>query len=165
MEVLGPERFYNQLESLFAVLENQVRAGHIQFYGFATWHGLLSDPNEKSYIALEEVITRLKTRVGEDHHFKFIQLPFNKNRPEAQKKKNQRVNQQWVSVFDAAKELGLTVMTSAPFDLGNRLEAGDNPSETLKSILSISDIQAVMVGMRHVETVRKNLRLITILDH
>lgn len=160
MMVLGPEVFYQKLESLFLFFEEQVCKGNIQYYGFATWNGLLCNPSEKGYISLEKVVNTLKKVIGENHHFKFIQCPYNKSMDEAKTKKNQEVNQKYLSVLEAAKELNLIVLTSAPFNLGKLVKEGGNPSEILVTILHNTDIHSIMVGMKNVDNVIKNIELI-----
>ncbi len=160
MEVLGVEAFYKKLEALFLFYEEQVSKGNIRFYGFATWKGLLCNPSETGYISLERVIKILNKVIGENHHFKFIQCPFNKIMNEAKISKNQKVGQTFLSVLDAAKELGLTVVTSAPLNLGKLISEGESPSNNLMPILKNPDIRSVMVGMKNVSHVINNLNLI-----
>jgi len=160
MEVLGDSTFYKVLEPLFLFYEEQVSMGNICFYGFATWDGLLCNPGERGYISLERVINTLKKVVGEKHHFKFIQCPYNMSFNNAKTKKNQKVNQNYLSLLEAAKELDLTVVSSAPFNLGKLVRNGGNPDNILSSNLNIKEIYSIMVGMKNVENVIKNIELI-----
>ena len=50
---------------------------------------------------------------GEDHGFRFIQLPFNLAMPEATTIANETLDGERVTVVEAAKRLGVTVVASA----------------------------------------------------
>ncbi|MFD1737183.1 aldo/keto reductase [Bacillus salitolerans] len=160
LKVVGPEVFYEKLKMLFISFEEQVSKGNIQYYGLATWSGLLCNPSEAGYISLEKVVNVLKEAIGDDHHFKFIQCPYNSYMDEAKTRKNQEVNRESYSVLEAAQKLGLTVVTSAPFNLGKLIHEGENPYKILLSILHDPFIHSVMVGMKNVEHVIKNMELI-----
>lgn len=162
MVVLGEEAFYHQLESLFLFYEEQVSRGNIRYYGFATWVGLLCNPKEKGYVSLEKVMQTLVKVVGVNHHFKFLQFPYNKITHYAKTRRNQQVNQKFHTVLDAAKEFGLTTVTSAPFNLGKLIDRECTPDDYLLSILGEQNISSVMVGMKHPNHVVNNLRLIQI---
>ncbi|WP_258188199.1 MULTISPECIES: aldo/keto reductase [Bacillaceae] len=162
MRVLSEEAFYKQLEVLFLFYEEQVSKGNIRYYGFATWNGLLCDPEEQGYISLEKVMKTLLKVVGVNHHFKFLQFPYNKIIHYAKTRRNQQVNQQFHTVLDAAKEFGLITVTSAPFNLGKLIDRDCTPNDHLLSILGEQNISSVMVGMKHLNHVINNLRLIQI---
>ena len=50
---------------------------------------------------------------GANHHFRFIQLPFNLAMPEAFTQRPEALNGRDVSVLEAAREAGVTVVASA----------------------------------------------------
>jgi predicted aldo/keto reductase-like oxidoreductase len=160
MMVLGHDAFYSRLTELFAFFEEMVTSGAIRFYGIATWSGLLVDPEESGYLSLEKVIDVARKVAGEDHHCRFIQFPFNQTQQAGKTKLNQQVNGKWLSVLDAANELGLQVTTSAPFNLGKALESADDARLQLIDVLGTDGILAAMVGMRRVRNVERNLRVV-----
>ncbi|WP_339062406.1 hypothetical protein [Tepidibacillus marianensis] len=88
MKVLGEEKFYESLEPLFRFYEERVSQQDIKHYGMATWTALLADPNEIN-ISLEKVIELALSIAGQNHHFHFIQLPYNIKQNQANTKKNQ----------------------------------------------------------------------------
>ncbi|MCA1064961.1 aldo/keto reductase [Rossellomorea sp. AcN35-11] len=157
MTVLGPEAFYRQLHSLFSFLEHQVKAGHIKHYGLATWFGLIKDPAEEGFISIEKVLAVAKNVAGEDHHFHFIQFPLNQHMNAGINHKNQEVRGKWLSVLEAARELGIFPTTSAPFNLGNVLVKGTKPSSLLLEVTQNKGILSTMVGMKKVEHVKENM--------
>jgi len=50
---------------------------------------------------------------GQEHHFRFIQLPYNLGMPEAYTLKNQEVDGQRVSTLEACERLGVYAYISA----------------------------------------------------
>jgi predicted aldo/keto reductase-like oxidoreductase len=160
MMVLGPDAFYSRLAELFAFFEKMVASGAIRLYGIATWSGLLVDPEESGYLSLERVVEVARKVAGEDHHCRFTQFPFNHTQQAGKMKLNQQVNGKWLSVLDAARELGLQATTSAPFNLGKALETEDDARVQLMDVLGTDGILAAMVGMRRVQNVERNLQVI-----
>ena len=77
---------------------------------------------------------------GEQHGFRFIQLPFNVAMPEA------------ASVFDEAKQLGVTVITSA-----SMLQGRIPPQTAIQFIRSTPGITTALIGMSTVGHVEDNL--------
>ncbi|UXH46462.1 aldo/keto reductase [Rossellomorea vietnamensis] len=160
MMVLGPTLFYTQLEKLFSFFENQVQLGNIKYYGFATWFGFLKDPTEKGYLSIEEVINIAKKVAGEEHHFKFIQFPLNKHMNEGILKQNQQVNGKWVSVLEAAHELGIYSTTNAPFHLGKGFDGASDSRCMLTEVTSTKGVFSTMVGMKKVEHIKENIHIL-----
>lgn len=155
MKYLGPDLFYKELQTLFTFYEGQVNEGNIRFYGMATWDAFLYDQGEDGYISLEKVIDIAKSVAGNNHHFKFIQLPYNKNRQDAVNKKNQSVNGKTYNILDAAEQLQVQVTTSAPFNGGKAIS-----NDALHHIVKTKGILSAMVGMKHVKHVKKNLETV-----
>ncbi len=159
MMVLGPALFYKQLEKLFSFFENQVELGNIKYYGFATWFGFLKDPTEKGYLSIEEVINIAKRVAGEGHHFKFIQFPLNKHMNEGIKNQNQKANGKWLSVIEAAQELGIYSTTSAPFHLGKAFDKASDSRSMLTEVTSNKGVFSTMVGMKKIEHIEENIQI------
>ncbi|MCR8848201.1 aldo/keto reductase [Rossellomorea sp. SC111] len=160
MMILGPAIFYKQLEKLFSFLENQVRIGNIQCYGLATWFGLLKDPTDIGYISIKEVLDIAKRVAGEGHHFKFIQFPLNKHMKEGVLKQNQKTNGKWLSVIEAAQELGIYSTTSAPFHLGKAFDGESDYRSMLMEVTSTKGVFSTMVGMKKIEHIEKNIQIL-----
>src|SRR4051794_36815502 len=107
------QEFASRLSEAFQLLEKNVSAGRIANYGVATWNGFRVPSNSREYHSLEEMV-QLATEVGgEDHHFRFVQLPVNLAMPEALTLDNQSANGTPMSLLSAAAALGITVMASA----------------------------------------------------
>lgn len=160
-KVLGEEKFYKDLEKLFRFYEDQVERGTIQFYGMAVWSAFTENPNDAGYISLEKVIETANNVAGSSHHFRFIQTPFNFYNQKALTDQKQQVQGKWLSLFQAAEELGVYVTTSAPLDCGRlKDETEQNADQLIRFVMNTPGILSTMVGMRKVETVVANLKLL-----
>jgi aryl-alcohol dehydrogenase-like predicted oxidoreductase len=159
MYVLGSELFYKQLEKLIGFYEEQVELGNIRFYGMATWDAFISDPGSRWYISLEKVMDIVKGVVGEKHHFKFIQLPYNKFNNLANIKTNQSLKGRYCTPIQVANELGLTVTISSPLNQSEGLSKGAlSHGELLKYVINTEGVYATMVGTKTREHLKENMR-------
>ena len=77
------EVFYERLRDAFAMLEKQVAARRIAYYGVATWSGFRLAEGSRDHMSLEEVEALAREAGGEQHHFRVVQLPFSLAMPEA----------------------------------------------------------------------------------
>ncbi|MGM9987695.1 MAG: aldo/keto reductase [Bacillaceae bacterium] len=160
MHSLGQSLFYQKLSTLFEHLEQEVHLGHIQFFGMATWDAFLYEQSEDNYFSLKRVVDIAEEVGGKNHHFKFVQLPYNLHNTKANTKRNQLVNNELVPFLDAAKKLDIIVTTSAPFHLGKLLHENYSAEDCLKYILETETIHAAMLGMKNIEHVKENLEII-----
>jgi len=163
---VSADAFYERIRSAFAFLETKVADGAIRFYGAATWNGFRCQPGASEGLSLQRLIEIATEIAGEQHHFRFIQLPFNFAMPEAFV---QRVDGQ--SVLTLAREKGITVVASASL-LQARLTRGipDNiaakfpgtatdAQRSVQFARSTPGITVALVGMSKSEHVRENLGL------
>jgi aryl-alcohol dehydrogenase-like predicted oxidoreductase len=120
------EVFHQRLGQAFATLENLVRAGKIAYYGVATWSGFRLADGARDYLRLDEIHALARAAGGDQHHFRFVQLPFNLAMPEAFGLANQRIvteKEKQMSLLGAASKLGIAVVGSATLYQG-RLTRG-----------------------------------------
>lgn len=111
--------FHRRLKEAFAVLEKQVKARKICYYGVATWNGFRVPDSSRDYLGLAELASLAEDVGGERHHFRFVQLPFNLAMPEAYGLANQRYHKEKMSLLSAAARFGIAVMGSATLYQGN----------------------------------------------
>ena len=110
---------------------------------------------------------------GSSHHFKVVQLPYNLAMPEAYFFPNQTVEGESVTLLEAAARLGITVFASAsllqgqvarglPGELRELFGAGleTDAQCALQFVRSTPGVTTALVGMKHVEHVEENLRLV-----
>ena len=165
------EEFHERLRLGFEQLEKNVAAGKIRMYGVATWNGFRVAREAREYYSLEQMVATARAAGGESHSFRFIQLPFNLAMPEAFVMQNQIVNGDSMSVLEAAKLLGITVVASASL-LQGRVAGGltEEIREPLGSLAtdaqtgiqfvrSTPGITTALVGMSRREHVDENLQL------
>ncbi len=107
------EVFQQRLKDAFTMLEKQVKAGKVRYYGMATWGAFRVADDARDHISLAEVVETAHHAGGERHHFRFIQLPFNLAMPEAYGLANQSFGKERMSLLSAAARLGIAVVGSA----------------------------------------------------
>ena len=164
--------FEARLAKAFERLEEIRSSGRTKFYGAATWNGFRVTPDNQSYHSMERMVGIARQVGGEDHGFRFIQLPHNLAMPEAYLMPNQAVAGKVRTAFEAARELGLTAMTSAsilqgklthsvPFHireiLGNPLT---DALAAIEFVRSTPGVTTALVGMSNAAHVEENMRLV-----
>jgi aryl-alcohol dehydrogenase-like predicted oxidoreductase len=113
------EIFRQRLHDAFAMLEKQVKANRLRFYGLATWGAFRVAEGSRDYISLSEVVHLAHQAGGDEHHFRFIQLPFSLAMPEAYGLANQSLGKERTSFLTAAARLGMVVIGSATLYQGH----------------------------------------------
>ncbi len=137
----------------------------------ATWECFRVTKENPQYLSLEDIVEMAKEIGGDNHGFKFIQLPFNMNYDQALLAKNQIVENKSVSVLESAVTLGIGVFTSVPFMQGRLLSPGTMPEfnelkpslRALQFIRSSPGVLAPLVGQKTSEHVLENLEIMNIL--
>ena len=166
-----PEEFHRRIEAAFKFLESVAAAGKIGAYGMATWNAFREDPSAEGYLPLEGMADIAREVAGEDHHFRFVQLPFNLAMPEALTRPNQVVGGRAMPMVQAARALGVTLLTSAallqgqltknlPTFIGSALNLQSNSALALQFARSVPGLTTALVGMSKIEHVRDNLALV-----
>ena len=165
------ETFLQKLKDVFEFYEQKRKDGKIRFYGMATWECFRVAEDHKMFLSLEKVIEIAKSVGGDDHGFRFIQLPYNLHFDQAFMQKNQLVNGKSASILDSAKQLNVGVFTSVPLMQGKLLDwAKDKPAFSavspsvglLQFIRSTPGVLAPLVGQKSDEHVTENLEVLKI---
>src|SRR5256885_129511 len=169
-EVSRPD-FLERIRDAFIFLESVVSAGKIQFYGVATWNGFRQEASAREAMQLAEHAELARDIAGEQHHFRFVQLPFNLAMTEALTLGNQSVGGQIKTIMEAESELDITLIASAsllqgqvarnlpPF-VATALGLQDDAERALQFVRSSPGITTALVGMSHPEHVQANARLV-----
>jgi aryl-alcohol dehydrogenase-like predicted oxidoreductase len=160
--------FQGRLRAGFAALEEAVQAGKIRWYGAATWNGFRVAPQERNHLSLAEVLEAARDAGGADHHFRFVQLPYNLAMLEAFTLANQRADSGLVPMLRAAEHAGLYTIASASIMQG-QLSRGLPPElaaalpglatdaqRALQFVRSTPGIGTALVGMKTVAHVEEN---------
>lgn len=149
--VSEPE-FYSRLRLAFERLEQNRTQGKLAFYGVATWNGFRTAAGSDNHHSLVRMIELAREIGGEEHGFRFIQLPFNIAMPEATTNANETLDGEQITVVEAAKRLGVTVVASASL-----LQGRIDPQAAIQFAHSTSEITTALIGMSRVEHVEENL--------
>ena len=168
---ISKEEFLEKLKSVFKLYEQKRTEGKIKFYGMATWECFRVTKENPQYLSLEDIVEMAKEIGGDNHGFKFIQLPFNMSYDQALLAKNQTVENKTVSFLESAVTLGIGVFTSVPFMQGRLLSPGTMPEfndlkpslRALQFIRSSPGVLAPLVGQKTSEHVLENLEIMNIL--
>ncbi len=166
LPAVGRPEFYQRLMSAFTFYESAREENRIRHYGMATWSCFRSRPdNEEEYMNLETVVEIARSIGGENHGFRYIQLPFNFAMLEAYRRKTQTVDGEPMTLLQAAETLGIGVFTSVPLLqgqlLGHRLPhfpgLESQAQFCLQFVRSTPGIICPLVGQKKQEHVRDNL--------
>jgi len=167
---LSRNEFLAKLKPAFMMLEDAVSAGKIRFYGAATWNGFRMPADAPDAMNLVDLVGMAREVGGENHHFRFIQMPFNLSMHEAWGFKNQEVGEQRLTVFDVAARLGVAVVGSATISQGN-LIAGlpafvkekvgmeSDSANAIQFARSAPGITASLIGMSRAQHVEENIKV------
>jgi aryl-alcohol dehydrogenase-like predicted oxidoreductase len=165
--------FLARIGAAFMWLETMVADGKIRAYGMATWNGFRvpqDTPEHLSLAAIESVAREIK---GDNHHFRYVQLPVNLSMTEALTLPNQTFQDKQTTIVEAASGMGVQLIASAsllqgrvarrlpPF-VAQAIGLGDDAQRALQFARSLPGITTALVGMRHADHVRANARLFTL---
>jgi aryl-alcohol dehydrogenase-like predicted oxidoreductase len=171
LQVVAREEFDARLRAAFEQLERERAEGRIRFYGVATWNGFRAKEGTGGHHPLGRMWELAREAGGEQHGFRFVQLPFNLAMPEALVSENQTHEGARTSLLEAAKALGVTVVASASIMQGK--VARDLPERIREPLGSLSTdaqtaiqftrstpgVTTALVGMSRREHVEENLQL------
>lgn len=171
---ISRDAFSQRLRDAFAMLEKLVKAGSLGYYGMATWSAFRLPESSRDSMSLAETVELAHGAGGDEHHFRFIQLPFSLAMPEAYALANQTVadqssRKQKQSLLSAAAQLGVAVIGSATLQQGQlthglpafvgRILGLDNDAENaIQFSRSAPGMTTSLVGMGHKERVGANLK-------
>jgi aryl-alcohol dehydrogenase-like predicted oxidoreductase len=171
---ISREIFRQRLREAFAMLEKLVKSGSLRHYGMATWSAFRLPEASRDHISLDEAVELAHEVGGDQHHFRFVQLPFSLAMPEAYALANQAVTdrssrKQKQSLLSTAAHLGIAVIGSAtlqqgqlthglPDFVGRILGLNSDAENAIQFSRSAPGITTSLVGMGHKERVAANLK-------
>jgi predicted aldo/keto reductase-like oxidoreductase len=124
--------------------------------------------NNKEYLSLEQVVNLAKQVGGNDHGFRFIQLPYNLAYSEALLLKNQSVGtDKNMSILEAAGKLNVKVFTSIPLFQSRLLGAkipdymglNDQVTKLIQIIRSSPSVIAPLIGFKKPAHVEQDIKV------
>jgi aryl-alcohol dehydrogenase-like predicted oxidoreductase len=168
---VSEDEFYYRITAAFERLEENRKQGKLAAYGVATWNGFRVGRESQEYHSLSRMFDIARTIGGDDHGFRFIQLPFNLAMPEALTLVNQDIGNEQLTLLEASEKLEMTVVASASM-LQGRVAQGLPPAvrdplgslatdaqTAIQFVRSTPGITTALVGMSRVEHVEENLKL------
>jgi aryl-alcohol dehydrogenase-like predicted oxidoreductase len=169
---ISAEDFRNRIREAFTFFESAASGGKIGAYGLATWNAFREDLNAPGYLSLAAMEQIAREVAGSGHRFRFVQLPFNLAMPEALLRANQIVEGKTMAVVQAARALGITLVTSAallqgqltgnlPSYIAQALGLRNDAERALQFARSCPAVTTALVGMSRVEHVRSNLGIVS----
>jgi len=168
---VSEDEFYYRITAAFERLEENRKQGKLGAYGVATWNGFRVGRESREYHSLSRMFEVARTVGGQEHGFRFIQLPFNLAMPEALTLVNQEAGNEKLTLLEAAEKLGVTVIASAsmlqgrvaqglPSEVRDPLGSLTTDAQTaIQFVRSTPGITTALVGMSRVEHVEENLKL------
>ncbi len=156
--------FETRIRRAFTRLERLADEGKIRWYGAATWDGF----RKKGALSLERLAEIAAEEGGPEHHFRFIQLPFNLNMVEAFVERPE-------SVLKSAARLGIVAVASATLLQTQVLahmpgkvaqlfpDLATDAQRAIQFTRSTPGISVALVGMSRREHVVENLGVASIL--
>lgn len=167
---ISKEQFIKNLRDVIQLYEQKRKEGKIRYYGMATWECFRVPKENPQYLSIVEVLQIAQQIGGENHGFRFIQLPYNLYLDQALMLKNQLVNGVDVSILTASQSNGIGVFTSVPLMQGKLLSPGVLPDfielkpslKCLQFIRSTPGVLAPLVGQKTSAHVEENLEIMKI---
>jgi aryl-alcohol dehydrogenase-like predicted oxidoreductase len=167
------DEFRHRIREAFIFLESAVTAQQIRAYGMATWNAFREESNSQAYLSLEQMVAIAKEVAGDDHHFRFVQLPFNLAMPEALTRPTQTVGGKAMPMVQAARSLGVSLVTSAALLQGQlaksmppfvkeALGLSEASELALQFARSVPGFTTALVGMSSVAHVKANVKIFAV---
>ena len=169
LRFVSASEFDDRIRRAFLRLEELVSRGQIAFYGTATWSGFRLKQGESERLDLKRLIGLAHDVAGDDHHFRFIQLPVNLAMPEAFTYSHADDHGQPQSVLEVAVRAGMTVIASASLlqarlarDLPETLAAAfpgttTDAARAIQFTRSTPGVTTALIGMSQLAHVENNL--------
>jgi len=165
------DEFIRRLRSAFEYLEGAVLDGKIRQYGLATWNAFRVPHSARDSVSIEAAVLCAHSIAADTHHFRYLQLPYNLGMPEAFARSNQVVDGQPVTILEACRQLGISVVASATM-LQSKLSRGlpsiiseslpglrTDAQRAIQFVRSTPGIATGLVGMSRIAHVEENLEV------
>ncbi len=164
------ETFRARLRGAFEMLEGAVEAGKIRWYGAATWNGFRVQPGARDYLALSDILALAREVGGDQHHFRFVQLPYNLAMLEAYALPNQGSAERPETTIALTQREGVMVVGSAsiyqgqlasglPEFIRRHLGMESDAGNALQFSRSTPGMGVSLVGMGRPAHVEENLKV------
>jgi len=103
-----------RIAEAFKLFEQLVKEGKIRAYGIAAWNGFLYEDGHTEYLSLKDIVSIAEEVGGSDHHFKYIESPFNLAKPHAYTYANQKgPDGRYYTLLQAVNGFGLNFLAAS----------------------------------------------------
>jgi aryl-alcohol dehydrogenase-like predicted oxidoreductase len=164
------DEFIRRLRIAFEYLEGAVHDGKIRHYGLATWNAFRVPHSARDSVSIEAAVLCAHSIAADDHHFRFLQLPYNLGMTEAFTRSNQVVDGHTLTILEACRQLGITVVASAamlqskltmglPAVLAENLGLRTDAQRAIQFVRSTPGIAVGLVGMSRIAHVEENMEV------
>jgi aryl-alcohol dehydrogenase-like predicted oxidoreductase len=103
-----------RIKKAFELFEKLVKEGKIRGYGIAAWNAFLHEEGHTEYISLGDIVAIAQEVGGKEHHFKYVQSPFNLGKPHAYNFSNQKgPDGRYYTLMQACHGYGLNLIASS----------------------------------------------------
>ncbi len=103
-----------RIKKAFELFETLVKEGKIRHYGIASWNGFLYEEGNAEYMSLKDMVAIAEEVGGKEHHFKYIQAPYNIAKTQAFNYSNQKgPDGRYYTLMQAVHGYGLKMMGSS----------------------------------------------------
>lgn len=103
-----------RVKKAFELFESLVEEGKIRRYGIAGWNGFLYDEGHTEYLSLGDMVAIAEEVGGKEHHFRYIQAPYNLAKPHAYSYANQKgPDGRYYTLMQAVRGYGLNMIGSS----------------------------------------------------
>jgi aryl-alcohol dehydrogenase-like predicted oxidoreductase len=152
--------FMRRLRAAFELLESAANDRRIGVYGTATWSGFRQAQAARDFLSLPDLVALAEEVGGAEHRFRVVELPYNLAMPEAFTLPNQGAGREVVPLIEAARQLGVYVLSSAsiyqgqltknlPPVIAQFLPGLDTDAQrALQFVRSTPGVGTALVGMR-----------------
>lgn len=136
-----------KIKKAFELFEEMVAEGKIRYYGIAAWNGFLYDEDHTEYISLKDIVDIAREVAGDNHHFKYIQSPYNLVKNEAYSYSNQRgPDGKYYTLMQAVHGYGLKLMGSSSLLQANIFKRDFSPK--MGELLGTSDFNDLISALQ-----------------
>lgn len=138
--------FKKRVKKAFELFETLVDEGKIRQYGIASWNGFLYENSHTEYLSLKEIVAIAQEVGGKNHHFSYIQSPYNIAKTEARSFSNQEgPDGKYYTLMQAVQGYGLKMIASSSLLQTNLFKKKFNPNiAKLLQTEELSDLQTAL---------------------
>ncbi|MCG9629159.1 aldo/keto reductase, partial [Vibrio mediterranei] len=160
-EYLDKDELYMKISESFSYLERMVKLGKLKYYGIATYHAFINNSDSKMHLDIERLVELAKKAKGDNgHHFRYIQLPYNKVLTNVSELKNQTRDGIKSTTLDSANYHNIHIITNVSLNQ-NKNNHQYTVNEMIDFLVKNDKITSSLIGMKTKNRVFNNISRIS----